>query len=124
MHGFSSGSAAAVRDAGNEEGQALKALSVRGWERGLSTPLRLTHHQGRHLLRWPARFPDPNATAAAGIPAERKQLGLEKEPVFFEFAEHIVVSCRHDKPLHTVTLLLIGWPAGGLWLKKGKSSLS
>jgi hypothetical protein len=76
------------------------------------------------LLRWPAGFTDPNATAAAGIPAERKQLGLEKEPVFLELAEHISISYSHDKPLYTVTLLLIGWPAGGLWLKKGKSSLS
>ena len=54
----------------------------------LSSPVGLADHQGRHLLRRGAVVSETNATAAAGIPTEGEELGLQKESVFFQLAEH------------------------------------
>ncbi len=68
-----------------------------------ATPIGLAYHQRWHLLdRWPV-IAYANATAAAGIPAEGEELGLQEELVFFQFRKHNG-PVRPQSHLYTITL--------------------
>jgi len=66
----------------------------------LSTPLGLAHHQRRHLLSGASAVGETEAVAAARIPANREELGLQVKQVFCQPAEHT--------PTHTVWIFLFG----------------
>ena len=73
---------------------------------GLAPPFRLANHQRRHLLGRALVVAGADATAVAGVPAEREELRFEKETAFSQFLKHRSSRITLQQALRFVTLPL------------------